>query len=87
MVMIKVIEGHKVKLGENIQPIFLKFRGNAMQYPGFIGAENLVSERDVSIILFVSTWNAVENWRLWEQSSKRTQIYQESKEILAMSLS
>jgi len=83
MVMIKVIEGHKVKPGANIQPIFLKFRGNAMQYPGFIGAENLVSERDVSIVLFVSTWNAVENWRLWEQSSKRTQIYQESKEILA----
>jgi len=82
MVMIKVIEGHKVKPGANIKPIFLKFRGNAMQYPGFIGAENLAGETDVSIVLFVSTWNAVEDWRLWEKSRIRTALYQEAEELL-----
>ena len=81
--MIKVIEGLKVKPGANIQPIFLKFRGNAMQYPGFIGAENLVSEADASVILFVSTWNAVENWKAWETSSTRAELYREAKELIA----
>jgi len=83
MVMIKVIEGHRKKPGANIQPIFLKFRGNAMQYPGFIGAENLAGETDASIVLFVSTWDTVENWRLWEKSSVRTKLYQEAEELAA----
>ena len=81
--MIKVIEGHKVKPGADIQPMFLKLRSNAMQYPGFIGAENLVGEKDVSIVVFVSTWNAIENWRLWEKSSMRTGLYRETEELLA----
>ncbi len=81
--MIRVIEGHRVKPGADIQPIFLKFRGNAMQYPGFMSAENLVSQRNASIVLFMSTWDAVENWRLWEKSSVRTKLYQEAEELLA----
>ena len=79
--MIKVIEGHKGKPGENMQSLFLKFRTNAMQYPGFMSAENLVSQRDGSIVLFISTWDTVENWRLWEKSSVRTKLYQEADEL------
>ena len=53
-----------------------------MQYPGFISAENLVSQRDASIVLFISTWDTVENWRLWEKSSTRIKLYQEAEELL-----
>ena len=80
--MIKVIEGHKGKPGTNMQPLFLKFRSNAMQYPGFMSAENLVSQSDASVVLFISTWDAVENWRLWEKSNIRTKLYQEAEELL-----
>ena len=59
--MIKVIEGLKVKPGANIQPLFLKFRGNAMQYPSFMGAENLLGYTNDYVILFVSVWNTIEN--------------------------
>ena len=79
--MIKVIEGHKAKPGENMQPLFLKFRSDAMQYPGFMSAENLVSERNGSVVLFVSTWDTVENWRLWEKSIIRTKLYKEAEEL------
>ena len=79
--MIKVIEGYKVKPDADIQPIFLKLRSNAMQYPGFIGAENMVGEKDTSIAVFVSTWNAGENWRLWEKSRIRTELYQEAEQL------
>ena len=81
--MIKVIEGHKGKPGENMQPLFLKFRGSAMQYPGFMSAENLVSQRNSSIVLFISTWDTVESWKLWEESSIRTKLYQEAEELSA----
>ncbi len=81
--MIKVIEGLKVKSGANIQSVFLKFRGNAMQYPGFIGAENLISRTNTSVILFVSVWNAVENWVAWQTSETRIKLYEQAKELMA----
>ena len=81
--MIKVIEGHKGKPSVTMQPLFLKFRGAAMQYPGFIGAENLVNRIDGSIVLFISTRDTLENWRLWENSRVRTELYQEAEELSA----
>ncbi len=81
--MIKVIEGHKGKPGADMQSLFLKFRSNAMQSPGFMSAENLVSQRDAYIVLFVSTWDTVESWKLWEKSSIRTKLYQEAEELSA----
>ncbi len=81
--MIKVIEGHRGKPGANMESLFLEFRGNAMQYPGFMGAENLVSQKNGSTILFVSTWDTVENWKLWEESSIRRKLCQEAEELLA----
>ena len=47
--MIKVVTGHKVKEGADIQPILLKLRSHAMQYPGYVSAENLLGEKDSSI--------------------------------------
>ncbi len=80
--MIKVLVGHRLKPGANIQPIFLKLRSQAMTYPGFLNAENLIGEEDSSLAVFSSTWNAVQNWRAWEISLIREQIYHEVKEVL-----
>ena len=79
--MIKVIVGHRLKPNASIQPIFLKLRSHAMTYPGFISAENLIGEKDVCLAVFVSTWNAVANWRAWEISQIRTELYREAKEF------
>jgi len=80
--VIKVVEGYKVKPGANIQDIFIKLRTNAIQFPGFISAENLISKRDTSIAVFLSTWNAVENWRAWEISSIRQELYRQTEGLL-----
>lgn len=80
--MIKVIIEYKVRKDEDIQPIILKLRSHAMQYPGFIGAENLISEEDSSIIVVEYTWRAGEHWRLWEESSIRQAILHEIAEFL-----
>ncbi len=80
--MIKVIVGYKVRTGEDINPILLELRSHAMTYPGFVGAENLISEKDISIIAVVSTWVKAEDWRLWEKSTIRQGLLRKAETLL-----
>jgi len=80
--MIKVIVGYKVKRIVDIEPVLVKLRAHAMQYPGFISSENLVSERDSSIIAMVSTWDKSDDWKEWEKSTIRQELLQEANEVL-----
>ena len=75
--MIKVIVGYRVKKGADIKPLLLKLRMDAMQYPGFVGAENLANRRDSSIILVISTWDRAENWIAWEKSKVGAELLKE----------
>jgi antibiotic biosynthesis monooxygenase (ABM) superfamily enzyme len=75
--MIKVIVGYRVKVGADIRPLLLKLRMNAMQYPGFVGAENLTHRRDAAIIVAISTWEGPENWIAWEKSKVREELIKE----------
>ena len=63
--MIKGIIGYKVLEYRNVEPILMQLRSCAVQYPGFIDAEFLVSEEDHSVGVMISTWEAMENWRTW----------------------
>jgi antibiotic biosynthesis monooxygenase (ABM) superfamily enzyme len=80
--MIKVIVGYKVRKGEDIQPILLKLRSHAMQYPGFMSAENLCSEEDNSIVAVINTWERVEDWKTWEKSTIRQELLREAEALL-----
>jgi antibiotic biosynthesis monooxygenase (ABM) superfamily enzyme len=80
--MIKVIAGYRVKADADIKPILLKLRMNAMQYPGFVGAENLTHRRDVSVIVAISTWEGPENWIAWEKSKVRAELIKEIEPLV-----
>ena len=80
--MIKVIVGYKVRRGKDIEPILLGLRSHAMTYPGFVGAENLISERDISIVAVVSTWAKAEDWRVWEKSTIRQELLRQAETLL-----
>jgi quinol monooxygenase YgiN len=77
--MVKVIVGYKMKNGADIQPMLLKLRQHAMTYAGFIGAENLRSEGDSSVIAMLQTWEQIDDWRVWETSKIRQSILKEAK--------
>jgi len=79
--MVKVIVGYKVKKGADIAPTLLRLRSYAVTFLGFISAENLRSEEDGSIIAMASTWENIENWRVWESASIRKQILQEAENL------
>jgi heme-degrading monooxygenase HmoA len=66
--MIKGIIGYKVEDYKNVEPILMQLRSYAMQNPGFITAEFLVSEGDESVGIMISTWETMENWRKWLES-------------------
>ncbi len=80
--MVKVVVGYKLKPGANIQPILLKLRSNAITYPGFMNAENLMSIQDNSIVFVLYTWNKIEDWQLWEVAHTRKIILKEAEQIL-----
>jgi heme-degrading monooxygenase HmoA len=80
--MIKVITGYRVKEGADIKPLLLKNRMDAMQYPGFVGAENLISRRDSSIILVISTWERPENWIAWHKSKMKAELLKEIEPLV-----
>jgi len=63
--VIKGIIGYEVLDYKNVEPILMQLRSYAMQYPGFVDAEFLVSEGDESIGVMISTWETMENWRTW----------------------
>jgi heme-degrading monooxygenase HmoA len=80
--MIKGIVGYKVLSYKDIEPILMQLRSHAMQYPGFVGAENLVSEEDFSIVLMISTWETMENWRTWVESRTTRDLLRQAKAVV-----
>ena len=80
--MIKGIIGYKVKNYKDLEPILLKLRSHAMQYPGFVSAENLVSDVDSSIVIVISTWVSIENWRSWVQSRITQDLLRQAEALL-----
>ncbi|OGN97198.1 MAG: hypothetical protein A2Z77_06425 [Chloroflexi bacterium RBG_13_51_36] len=80
--MIKGIVGCNVKKDKDIQPTLLRLRSHAMQYPGFRGVENIVSQKNVSIVAMVSTWDRLEDWKTWEASSITQELLREAETVL-----
>ncbi|MCZ2809716.1 MAG: antibiotic biosynthesis monooxygenase [Candidatus Bathyarchaeota archaeon] len=63
--MIKGIIGYKALDYKNVEPILMQLRSYAMQCPGFITAEFLLSEGDESVGIMISQWETLENWKTW----------------------
>lgn len=82
MAMIRVIEGLKVKDFLEVQPILLKIRANAMQYPGYVGSEFLIDNQAGDVVVVISTWMTSDSWRLWEKSQVRADLYQQAESVI-----
>jgi len=79
--VIKGIIGYKVLSYKDVEPILMRLRSYAMQYPGFVGAENLVSEEDFSVVIMITTWETIENWRAWVESKGTRDLLRQAKEV------
>jgi heme-degrading monooxygenase HmoA len=80
--MIKGIIGYKVLNYKDVEPILMQLRSHAMQYPGFVSAENLVSEEDFSVVMMITTWQTIENWRMWAESKITQDLLRQAKAVV-----
>lgn len=80
--MIKGIIGYRVLIYKDLEPILMQLRSHAMQYPGFLSAENLVSQEDLSVVVMLSTWETIENWRMWVESKRTRDLLKQAKAIV-----
>jgi len=80
--MIKGIIGYKVLSYKDVEPILMQLRSHAMQYPGFVSAENLVSEEDFSVVVMISTWETIESWRTWAESRITKDLLRQAKAVV-----
>ena len=81
--MIKVIVERHVKEGNSLPPLLRELRAAAMHQPGYITGETLVSTEDKSIVVVISTWRSLEDWKIWETSETRARLYQQIEPLLA----
>jgi len=81
--MLKVVIGYKMREGADVLPMLLKLRSHAMTYPGYVGSENLINDKDISIVAIITTWEGVEYFRDWEKSRARLAILKEYRDLLA----
>jgi heme-degrading monooxygenase HmoA len=81
--MVKGIVGCKVMKNSDLEPVLLKLKSHAAQYQGFKGIESLVSEENSSLVAMVSTWDTVEDWRLWTRSKITQDLLREAEVLLA----
>jgi heme-degrading monooxygenase HmoA len=80
--MIKGIVGCKARKDTDLEPILLKLKSHAMQYPGFKGMENLVGQENASVVAMVSTWESLEDWVSWAQSTITQEVLRQAKTLL-----
>ena len=80
--MIKGIVGCKVRKDTDLEPILLKLKSHATQYQGFKGMENLVSADNASVVAMVSTWESLEDWKSWAQSTITQQLLRQAEALL-----
>lgn len=80
--MIKGFVGCKVRKDTDLEPILLKLKSHAAQYQGFKGMENLVSEENASVVAMVSTWENLEHWKSWTQSTITQELLRQAETLL-----
>ena len=84
--LVKILIKRRFKKGKvkEINTILRDFRAGAMDRPGYVSGETLVSFDDPQNVLVIGTWQDMESWLAWKDNPKRKEfeamleIYQES---------
>jgi quinol monooxygenase YgiN len=83
--LVKIFIKRRFKKGKvkEISAILRDFRAGAMDKPGYVSGETLVSYEDPQNVLVIGTWQDMESWLAWKDNPKRKEfeamleIYQE----------
>ena len=72
--LVKVLIRRKFKKGreKEVNALLNEFRAGAMNRTGYVSGHTLVSVDDPQTLLVISTWQSLEEWQEWKDSSART---------------
>jgi heme-degrading monooxygenase HmoA len=70
---VKVIIRRTFKEGKTkgVFALLNKFRGDAMEQPGYISGETLINYEDPHEIVVIALWQSAENWLAWKENELR----------------
>ena len=82
--MVRIVVERHLKEGKkgDLLPLLRELRAAALHHPGYVTGETLASTEDLSIILVLSTWHSLEDWKAWEKSEPRIKIYEKIELLL-----
>lgn len=83
--LVKIFIKRRFKKGkvQEIRALLKEFRSGAMNQPGYISGETLVSYDDPQDVLVIGTWASMESWEAWKRNKiridfeKMLEMYQE----------
>jgi len=73
---VKVFIQRPIKEGKDGEAFVLlkKLRSNAINQPGYVTGETLVSTDDPQEMVVIGTWQSMEDWEKWKGSEERKAI-------------
>ena len=82
--MLRVIIERHLKEGKSksLVPLLRELRAAALQQPGYITGETMVSTQDPSIVATLSTWRSLDDWKAWENSEARKKLSPQIERLL-----
>lgn len=73
-----IVPGNEAALSH----LLIKLRSKAMHAKGYISGETLRSLEDPFEYMVISTWNSLDDWKIWEENKERQEIQGEIDNLL-----
>ncbi|MFO8143123.1 MAG: antibiotic biosynthesis monooxygenase family protein [Dehalococcoidales bacterium] len=83
--MVKVVLERHLKAGKRGDFIHLlkELRTATIHHRGYVTGETLSSIDDSSVILVLSMWQSLEDWKAWEESPQRLDLEEKVEPLLS----
>ncbi len=82
--MIRIMVERHLKAGkrEELLPLLRELRTAAIHHPGYVTGETLANTEYPSNVMVLSTWHSMEDWKAWEKSEQRIDLYARIEALL-----
>ena len=67
---------------EKVFELLRRLRREAINQPGYISGETLVNHYNPQIMVVISIWQAIEDWKNWQESNERIENDAELEKLL-----
>jgi heme-degrading monooxygenase HmoA len=82
---VRIIIDRKVKKGKesDFAKLLRELRSKAIPSKGYISGETLRSQDDLHNYIVITTWQSVDDWKIWESNPDRKKIQARIEKLMA----